>query len=716
MGDHADLLDALAAIDPATLSYQEWVDCGMALHESGFAAADWDAWSRRDPARWREGECGRKWAGFGRSAERVTSGTIVAMARARGWSPAGADEALGWDSEATAATAEWADEVAEVPDDAPWDPARELSDYLAALFDDDERVGYVTESWERDGRHMPTRGHWDRTAGQLRQELDRCGGDVAKVIGDWDPEAGAWVRFNPLDGHGCGNANVTEYRFALVESDELEVGRQLGMVEAMRLPCAAVVSSGGKSVHAIVRVDAGGDYELYRRRVERLYAFCAERGFAPDRQNKNPSRLSRLPGATRHGRPQRLLRLSCGCATWDEWERWADSEEDDLPDERDCSDWDEPVELSPLLIGDEGAGLLRRGQKMIVTGDSKMGKSYLLIDLAEAVATGGRWLGMPCNGGRPGRVLYVNLEIDAEEFRQRLHLVWDDRHEGEVSDLMRDLVTWDLRGRACLLRDLAPLLIRRVLRYGPPGTFALVVIDPVYKVNGGDDNDPSKVSEFTNAVDSIIEACGCSVVYAHHHPKGTAGQKKSMDRMSGTGVYARDADVMVDLTALEIPDDVRDKTLDGLPAYRMSADCRSFAKPADRDFVFRWPRFYETGELARYKVEGEDPFAKQAQAKRDRDRRNAEEGARLMREAFEACRAEGLLDEDGNASVTALMARIGGREETGESPSRNTVKTWSTKDWCHIGSRKVETTYESGKVATVTVFYDKDDPSENGWE
>ena len=44
--DHADLLEALAAIDPASLSYQEWVDCGMALHESGFGWQDWEAWSR----------------------------------------------------------------------------------------------------------------------------------------------------------------------------------------------------------------------------------------------------------------------------------------------------------------------------------------------------------------------------------------------------------------------------------------------------------------------------------------------------------------------------------------------------------------------------------------------------------------------------------------------------------------------------------------------
>lgn len=35
MEDHSDLLDALSAIDPSTLNYQEWLNVGMALHESG---------------------------------------------------------------------------------------------------------------------------------------------------------------------------------------------------------------------------------------------------------------------------------------------------------------------------------------------------------------------------------------------------------------------------------------------------------------------------------------------------------------------------------------------------------------------------------------------------------------------------------------------------------------------------------------------------------
>lgn len=718
-GDHEGLLDALDAIDPVTCSYEEWCEVGMALHESGFDVGDWDRWSRRDAARWHEGECDRKWAGFGRSERRVGSGTIVRMAEERGWSQCVADEALDWDSEVTAvADPSWVEERP-IDEGGEWHPARQLSDYLGALFDDDDVVGYVTESWERDGRRMPTKGHWDRTAGQLRQELAKCGDDIGKVLGDWNRDAGAWIRFNPLDGKGCGNANVTEYRYALIESDSLPPERQRGMVEAMNLPCAAVVSSGGKSVHAIVRVDAGTDYNLYRRRVEALYDYCRRHGFQPDGQNKNPSRLSRMPGATRGDRRQLLLATNCGAESWAAWEEWVAESEDDLPDETDSSDFNDPPDLAPVLIGTDGDGIMRLGQKGILTGDSKMGKSYCLIDLAEAVATGGRWMGRRC---AEGKVLYVNLEIQGEEFRQRMRLVWDDRvAHGEPDDvgaLERNFHRLQLRGRACLMRDLVRPLVRRLRRMASGGDpVELLVVDPVYKVNGGDDNDSAKVSEFTNAIDAIIAQTGVSVVYAHHHPKGTAGQKKSMDRMSGTGVYARDADVMMDMTALEVPERDRAEKLGGLPAYRMSVDCRSFAKPADADFVFRWPRFVAMEGLERYKVEGADPFAQRRQAKEERDRRLRDEAKGLMWDAFRSCVDGGLAAEDGTVTIGKLAAHMGPRSQTGDKPTRRTIKRWAESEWCRVGCRKVEVPSADGtRSSEMTVFFDKDSPFENGWE
>ena len=174
-------------------------------------------------------------------------------------------------------------------------------------------------------------GAYDRTAGQLCAALKKCGGDIGSVIGDWNEEAGAWIRFNPLDGSGVRNENVTTLRFALVESDALEPERQLAVMEELRLPAAAIVHSGGKSVHAIVRIDAR-DMDEYRKRVEYLYAVCRKNGLPVDTQNRNPSRLSRMPGVTRAGKRQYLIGVNRGKESFDAWRDWIEAANDDLPD------------------------------------------------------------------------------------------------------------------------------------------------------------------------------------------------------------------------------------------------------------------------------------------------------------------------------------------------------------------------------------------------
>lgn len=45
MENKLDLTELLAYVDPAMLSYQEWVNVGMALKYEGYTVHDWDKWS-----------------------------------------------------------------------------------------------------------------------------------------------------------------------------------------------------------------------------------------------------------------------------------------------------------------------------------------------------------------------------------------------------------------------------------------------------------------------------------------------------------------------------------------------------------------------------------------------------------------------------------------------------------------------------------------------
>ena len=554
MENTLNLLEALDHIDPAELCYQDWLAVGMGLKEAGYPASAWDEWSRRDGARYHSGECDRKWESFHGSADPVTAGTIVQMARSRGWQTAPSQggreqngREMGWDDWINldrdgpmgVVDRNWL-EPREIAEPEHWDSAGDLIRYLEILFNPDDFVGYVTRSFEKDGKQLPTKGCYDRTAGQLIEELKKCGGDIGAVLGDYDPGTGAWIRFNPLDGRGVKNENVTGFRYALIESDSMDLAEQNALIRELELPVACLVYSGGKSLHAIVHVDASS-YEEYRTRVDYLYTVCEKNGLKVDKQNRNPSRLSRLPGATRNGHKQFLMETNMGKASWAEWREWMESVSDDLPDPEGDLTTDLPP-LAPPLI----EGVLRQGHKMLLAGPSKAGKSFALIELSICITEGLPWLGFQC---AQGRVMYVNLELDRASCLHRFR----DVRQAMGAPSRHSVDIWNLRGRSIPMDKLAPKLIRRAMKKN----YIAIVIDPIYKVITGDENSADQMARFCNQFDKVCTELGCAVIYCHHHSKGAQGGKRSMDRASGSGVFARDPDALLDLIELPVGEDLR---------------------------------------------------------------------------------------------------------------------------------------------------------------
>jgi len=143
---------------------------------------------------------------------------------------------------------------------------------------------------------------------------------IETIEGFGTPEgpAGAWIRLNPVAETGNGifgahlDSNVTQHRYMLLESDALPIELQLSLFARLALPIAAIVTSGGKSVHAWVKLDSD-DSRDFRAQVDHILARLAQ--FRVDQQNKNPSRYGRLPGAlreigTEHPGRQKLLYLN----------------------------------------------------------------------------------------------------------------------------------------------------------------------------------------------------------------------------------------------------------------------------------------------------------------------------------------------------------------------------------------------------------------------
>lgn len=549
-----DLRQALDFLSPESCTYQEWLTVGMGLKQAGLPMAMWEQWSARDGGRYHKGECPRKWESFRGSTTPVTENSIFKLARDHGWSGSEGHE-LDWGDtisapeEGRVVDPHWLDvpDLA-IPDaNAPWDPAAQLIAYLRTLFEPSDYVAYVTESFMDKDRRRPTKGSWSRTSEQLIAELEQCGGDLGAVLGDYDPEVGAWICFNPVDGQGRKDANITEYRYALVESDEQDLDRQAAIIHQMELPLAALVYSGKKSLHAIVRVDAS-DYTEYRKRVDYLYDVCKKNGLVLDQQNRNPSRLSRMPGILRADQKQCLLETNTGKTCWQEWRDWIESATDELPDTENMADsWNDLPPLATPLIDN----VLRQGHKMLLAGPSKAGKSFALIELCISIAEGQPWLGrFKC---AQGRVLYINLELDRASCLHRFKDVYTAL--GLAPSNVANIDLWNLRGASVPMDKLAPKLIRRAQKKN----YIAVVLDPIYKVITGDENSADQMARFCNQFDLVCRELGCAVIYCHHHSKGAQGGKRSMDRASGSGVFARDPDAMLDMTELEPTDAIREQ-------------------------------------------------------------------------------------------------------------------------------------------------------------
>lgn len=601
-----------------------------------------------------------------------------------------------------------------IPEPAPNSEGGDIIRYLSVMFQPDEHVGIVADSWINDsGKHLPKKGVWDRSAGQLIEALKAAGTDYRAVLGDYDQTCGVWVRINPLDGKGCKDENVTAFRHTLIEADDQDLGKQLAIIRQLRLPCSAIVHSGSRSIHAIVKIDAGTKEE-YRERVDYLYEICRKNGLKVDGANRNASRLSRLPGVLRGAGRQYLIDCQVTPASFEEWSEWLEKETDNLPDIINVDTvFHRPAQMAPELI----EGILRVGHKMRITGPSKAGKSFALISMAAAIAEGTSWMGFQCS---QGKVLYINAEISPESFYERIRTVYSAL--GIPPKNIKNISAWNLRGKTVPLENLLPSLIRRCKQQ----EFSVVIIDPIYKLNWGDENDAGASSRFCNLLERICSDLGVSIIDCHHHSKGAQGQKTSMDRGSGSGVFSRDPDAILDMIELPINQKRREllsdmfvckalealgtamdvnldrwplpdrqpaetavmtfqrafpnlgsdaarvvgethEICDRLTGWRVEATLREFAPIKQRNVIFRHPiHILDDGDILRdAKAQGEEaPWEAKAQAQREAKAKQTEADNKALEAAISG------LGGSGKATVSQVSESLGTCEKT----VRNRIK------------------------------------------
>ncbi len=651
MEDRERIQSALDAIDPSRISYNDWIHIGMAMKAAGFSCYEWDSWSMRDLTRYKPGDCLRKWGTF--NGDGWGPKTIFYIAETQfNWT----DYKVYSFDDRLPAYANNYDEVISSgakSEEAPWQMAVR---YLETLFTLDETVSYVHSATYKPERNkwVPADAGHVRKVSALIRDLKKYK-NLDEAFGSINENAGAWIRHNPATG--AGDKDITRYGYVLVESDDLPIEDQKKLMISLKLPIAAMIESGGKSVHAIVKIQAQDKAE-YRQRVEFLFDYLSKHQFIVDENNKNPARLSRLPGASRNGNVQRLLATNIGCESWADWKDYIEGIDDDLPPILDLFEQAQnPPQLSPELIG----GILREGNKMIITGESKAGKTCLSQELAVCVAEGKPWLNkFKCE---QGKVLYMNLEVEEASLFYRFKTIYE-ANGWKIGENAHNIHPWNLRGRALPLDKLADKVIRRCRGQN----YKLIILDPLYKVQQGDENSAEAISTFCNALDKIAHETGAAIVYDHHHPKGTAGSKKVIDRGAGSGVFARDADALCDLSFLDpspqLMEIIGSQIQTGEKPMQVAFVLRDFKDVEPINIWFKFPVHYvdSANLLNGAAVEGSPDAGRQ---KAPNNQLTDNERIKLFKQIYDVC------EENGMAKLSDMVDWCQGK------PSEKTLRRYA---------------------------------------
>jgi len=383
---------------------------------------------------------------------------------------------------------------------APDPQASEFKRFLQAAFAPTEVV-CICDAVE-DGRPV--------SAGSfipVEDWITRFDGPESRIL---SPEReGIFVRINPFKSNlysGSDN-DVSAYRHVLVEFDDKPKAEQEKLFRDSGLPITVLIDSGGKSIHAWVRVDAPNRKEWDARR-DIIYSSIP----GIDAKNKNPSRYSRLPGAWRSPvSQQKLLATNLGSASWEDYltSRETDDDKSTIVTIKELMDFD-PTNDPDNLIGNRW---ITRGSSMIISGGTGIGKSSLMMQIII------RWcLGLDFFGIKPVKPLKIGViqaENDkgdlAEAFRG---VVYKRFSLDQMNQLQKNL---EFRTEAVRTGDQFLAYARRFIH---KSKLDVIVADPLFSYFGGDLSDQGEVSVFLrNKLQPILHETKVAWIWMHHVAK-----------------------------------------------------------------------------------------------------------------------------------------------------------------------------------------------------
>ncbi len=242
-------------------------------------------------------------------------------------------------------------------------------------------------------------------------------------------------------------------------------------------------------------------------------------------------------------------------------------------------------------------GLLRRGEVMNVIAAPKVGKSWLVYNMALSLACGKKFL--TYHAAKPLKVLICDNELHEEELTFRVSAVAEALGVDPEDRLEFTL----LRGSNVDI----DALDRKLDECGG-SRFDIIVIDAFYRIlpKGMSENDNAAMTQIYNKLDTLARKNEASVINIHHSSKGNQGDKGVTDVGAGAGSISRAADThMV----------IREHSEEGL--FVIDAVTRSGISPKPCTAKLNWPRWEVVGNV--------EPELKTFENQREKVQRRAKE-------------------------------------------------------------------------------------------
>lgn len=188
-------------------------------------------------------------------------------------------------------------------------------------------------------------------------------------------------------------------------------------------------------------------------------------------------------------------------------------------------------------------GVLHRGCKMILSAPSKARKSWTMLELGLSVAGGQYWMGIETI---PTPVLYIDFEFLYGLFSERRNKIIMAKYGNMDIELpFYELV---LRGYDASFFEIK----KHIESFCKEKEIGFIIVDPIYKLaDDFDENKAKDVAKLLREFEKLASSLNVAIAFAHHFAKGNSSEKGSIDRASGSGVWAREPDAILMVTPLD---------------------------------------------------------------------------------------------------------------------------------------------------------------------